>query len=107
MGGSRPSDGFDNSGFIYYVLNQNGIDYPRLTRDQILVGTRIEDFSELQIDDVIYFNVSDGNNMVLIGGIYLGGEKMIYASSSAGAVRESDISQGWYKDAFDFAIRMG
>jgi cell wall-associated NlpC family hydrolase len=107
MGGSRPSDGFDNSGFIYYVLNQNGVDFPRLTRDQILVGTRIEDFSELNADDIVYFDVVSGNNTVTIGGIYIGGNKMIYASSSAGAVHESDMSQGWYKDAFVFAIRMG
>lgn len=81
-GGSTPQTGFDCSGFVSYVFSQNGINLPRISRDQYNVGTNVA-FENLQPGDLIFFSIS-GNGIVDHDGIYLGGGQFINASSSKG-----------------------
>ena len=106
-GGANPMDGFDNSGFIYYVLNQNGIKCPRTIHEQVSIGPHVSDYDSLSAGDLVFFGDGSGSGTATYGGIYAGGGTMIYSSSSAGTVTQSDINQQWYKDVFVFGVKVG
>lgn len=81
-GGTTPQTGFDCSGYVSYVFNQNGISLPRVSRDQYTVGTKVA-FEDLQPGDLVFFSFV-GNGVVSHDGIYLGNGQFINASSSKG-----------------------
>lgn len=96
--GSTP-DGFDNSGFIYYVLRENGyITCPRGTEAQSRMGSRLE-YDEIKVGDLVFFT-DDGGSEVSFGGIYIGGGKMIACLMPGTLVREVDISTAYYRGNF-------
>ncbi|MBD5104551.1 MAG: C40 family peptidase [Ruminococcaceae bacterium] len=97
--GASPSEGFDNSGFIYYVLRENGfITCPRLTRDQAAMGTHIG-YDELKSGDLAFFSTADSGNPDF-GGIYIGGGQMIYSPMPGQTVKIADISSDYWKGTF-------
>jgi len=104
-GGATPDEGFDNSGFISYVLNRNGVNCPRTTHEQIAIGQRVTDYADLKSGDLVFFG--DGSGTAQFGGIYVGGGAMVYSSSGAGNVTQRDITQQWFKDAFVFGVSIG
>ncbi|MDE6726675.1 MAG: C40 family peptidase [Oscillospiraceae bacterium] len=92
--GSSPS-GFDNSGFVYYVLRENGyITCPRTTEAQSRMGART-DFSGLKPGDPVFFG-NDGSGEADFGGIFIGNGKMIACLSPGTSVREVDITTDYY-----------
>lgn len=96
--GSDP-DGFDNSGFVYYVLRENGyITCPRGTEAQSRMGTRL-DYNEIKDGDLVFF-CDDGSDEVSFGGIYVGGGKMIACLMPGTLVREVDITTDYYRSHF-------
>ena len=97
--GSTPDDGFDNSGFIYYVLRENGfINCPRLTYEQANMGTKIG-YGELKSGDLAFFCTDDSGNPDF-GGIYIGGGRIIYCPMPGQTVKEADITTDYWKNAF-------
>ncbi len=75
MGGNS-SDGFDNPGFIYYVLRENGFhSVPRGIAKQSEMGRQIE-FSELKAGDLVFF-YNEEDTAAGFGGIYIGNGEMI------------------------------
>ncbi len=96
--GSDP-DGFDNSGFIYYVLRENGyITCPRGTEEQSRMGTRLN-YDELKDGDLVFFS-DEGSDEVSFGGIYAGNGKMIACLMPGTLVREVDITTDYYRENF-------
>lgn len=96
--GETPS-GFDNSGFIYYVLRENGyITCPRTTEAQSHMGSSV-DKDKLKPGDLVFFG-NDGSNEADIGGIYIGGGKMIACLMPDTTVREVDITNDYYSENF-------
>ena len=96
--GSSP-DGFDNSGFIYYVLRENGyITCPRTTEAQSCMGTRVG-LDSLQTGDLVFFG-NDGSGEADFGGIYVGGGVMIACLMPGTNVREVDITTDYYVSNF-------
>lgn len=81
-GGSTPQTGFDCSGYTSYVFSQNGINLPRISRDQYKVGTWVA-FEKIQPGDLVFFSFAK-NGVVDHVGIYLGDGQLINASSSLG-----------------------
>ncbi len=79
-GGSSPS-GFDCSGFTKYVFGKNGINLPRVSRDQQNFGTRISP-SQVQPGDLV-FNGSPAYHV----GIYIGGGQYIHAPQTGDVVK--------------------
>lgn len=96
--GASP-DGFDNSGFVYYVLRENGyITCPRTTDAQSKMGAVIGR-DELKTGDLVFFG-NDGSGLADIGGIYIGDGKMICCQMPGTVVKEVDITTDYYVENF-------
>ena len=105
FGGADPENGFDNSGLIYYVLNQNGITCPRLTFEIAEMGTKIG-FDELQAGDIVFFEY-EGSGKADFGGIYIGDGMMIVSTDEDRPVSKVDITTNYYQRTFQYGIKIG
>lgn len=88
-GGTSPS-GFDCSGFVQYVLAENGKSVPRTTQEQFAGGQAV-DKSNLQAGDLVFYNWQCGTDATHVG-IYEGNGKMIHAPHSGDVVKEVDFN---------------
>ena len=88
-GGTSPS-GFDCSGFVQYVLAENGKSVPRTTQEQFAGGQAV-DKSNLQAGDLVFYNWQCGTDATHVG-IYEGNGKMIHAPHSGDVVKEIDFN---------------
>ena len=91
--GAKGPNTFDCSGFVYYCLKNAGVSCNYMTSSQWASTTRysrITSLSSAQRGDVLVFSGHVG--------IYLGGGRMIDASSSDGKVRQSSsvLKEGSY-----------
>ena len=97
-GGESPQTGFDNSGFIYYVLRENGyITCPRGVSAQSEWGTEIS-YSELAPGDLVFF--SEGGAVAEFGGIYSGDGVMVACLMPGTQVKEVNITTDYYRGHF-------
>lgn len=97
-GGTSPEQGFDNSGFIYYVLRENGyITCPRGVVAQSEMGAGLS-YSELKPGDLVFF--SEGGDYAEFGGIYAGEGIMIACLMPGTQVKEIDITTNYYTKNF-------
>jgi cell wall-associated NlpC family hydrolase len=91
-GGHDPS-GFDCSGFVHYVFNQNGVRVPRTVTEQFRAGRDV-DPPALEAGDLVFFTtVTSGASHV---GISIGGDEFVHAPSGAGAVRVERLSAPYW-----------
>ncbi|GEL08502.1 peptidoglycan-binding protein [Salisediminibacterium halotolerans] len=88
-GGTTPS-GFDCSGFIQYVFNQNGVDLPRTAAQQWNAGTTV---SSPRVGDVVFFETYRSGPSH--NGIYIGNNQFIHAGSSTGVTVANMNSSYW------------
>lgn len=88
-GGTSPS-GFDCSGFVQYVLAENGKSVPRTSQEQFAGGQAV-DKSNLQAGDLVFY----GNGEATHVGIYEGNNKIIHSPHTGDVVKESDFSTYW------------
>jgi len=105
-GKASPSEGFDCSGFVYYVFNHFGIKLQRSSKDQAKYGVRV-DKKDLRAGDLVFFDTDGGLNAVNHVGIYIGNGKFIHASSGSSAKKVviSDMSSGYYANRYMTARR--
>ncbi|MCM1298390.1 MAG: C40 family peptidase [Firmicutes bacterium] len=97
--GSTPEEGFDNSGFIYYVLRKNGfINVPRQTQDQAVMGANIG-YDELKSGDLAFFCTENSGNPDF-GGIYIGDGQLIYSPMPGQSVKTADITSEYWRNSF-------
>lgn len=105
MNGSSPETGFDNPGFIYYVLRENGfINCPRHTAEQASMGTHT-DYNGLKKGDLVFFS-TDNSGQADFGGIYIGNGQMIYCPYPEQTVQIADISSDYWVNAFFVGVRL-
>lgn len=101
MGGNSP-DGFDNPGFIYYVLRENGFhSCSHSIAKQSTMGRQIG-YEELKAGDLVFFGVDD-NTTAVFGGIYIGDGKMVACitpTKGEPGVMTSDITTPYYRHRF-------
>ena len=101
-GGSDPA-GFDCSGFVKYVLEQNGVAVPRTVTEQFRAGRQVTD-AQLEPGDLVFFStVSPGASHV---GIAIGGDEFVHAPSGAGEVRVERMSAPYWSTRFVGARRV-
>lgn len=79
-GGTTP-DGFDCSGFVKFVYEENGISLGRTSREQSREGTSVS-LSDLRPGDLIFFNMNRHNRLPIDHvGLYMGNGRFIHAPS--------------------------
>jgi len=105
--GAKGPNSFDCSGFVYWCLNQVGVNQGYLTSiGWRTVGKyeRVVSMSELKRGDVLVFSgSSSGTGHV---GIYIGGGRMIDAGSSRGRVVERSIETNYWRSHFLMAYHI-
>jgi len=81
--GAESRSGVDCSGLIYYIYRQVGVSVPRTSSSYGSFGTSVSR-SNMKPGDVITWDTRkyDGKTSITHVGIYVGGGKMIHASSS-------------------------
>ena len=95
-GGSTP-DGFDCSGLVQYVFGKNGISVPRVTYNQINVGSSVQP-NKLRPGDLVFFDTDRKKAGPDHVGIYIGGGKFIHAPRPGQGVKISSLSESFYMD---------
>ena len=98
-GGDTPTAGFDNSGFIYYVMRENGyITCPRGLSAQSQMGAVLV-YDELKAGDLVFFYDESLVN-VGFGGIYCGDGIMVACLMPGTQVKEINITTPYYQKHF-------
>ena len=89
-GGEDPSTGLDCSAFTQLVYRRNGVQLPRTSRQQAVVGREVlMDFGVVRPGDLLFF-ASNGSRVDHVA-IYVGGDRVLHATSSGGEVRYDDL----------------
>jgi len=94
---------FDCSGFTQFVYEQNGIEIPRVSRDQAQEGEFV-DREHLKRGDLIFFSSSKSDDVHHVG-IYLDNGNFIHASSAKKRVTISNLDEKYYKKHFKWGRR--
>jgi cell wall-associated NlpC family hydrolase len=92
-GGTSPSPGFDCSGFTQYVYRHFGIELPRVSYDQVNVGTPVAR-DQLQPGDLVFFKKS--GQLVHHVGIYVGNNCYMHAPQTGDVVKVSPLTRSDY-----------
>lgn len=88
-GGTSPS-GFDCSGYLNYVFDQNGVDLPRTVAQIWNAGSSV---SSPSVGDIVFFETyTSGPSHA---GIYVGGNQFIHAGTSTGVTISNMNSSYW------------
>ena len=105
--GAQEPNGFDCSGFTYYVFkNAAGITLPRTSSAQSKYGTYVSK-SNLKAGDLIFFDtVGPNNGAVTHVGIYIGNGQFIHAASGQGKVVINNLNSTYYVNAYVNARRV-
>lgn len=105
-GGSSPESGFDNPGFIAYVLNNSGITAERTVVALATLGSAVE-FSQLQAGDILFFASEEAGESPSFGGIYIGDGNMVYAPVPDELVKTATVTSPYWSKRFVTARRVG
>jgi len=101
-GGSDP-DGFDCSGFVWYVFARQGIALPRTVAAQFQIGTPVRP-DALQPGDLVFFDT--GSRPASHVGMMVGADLFVHAPSSHGVVRTEHLSTVYWSRRFVGARRL-
>ncbi len=102
-GGNSPKDGFDCSGLTMTVYRLNGLELPRSSREQYLLGTPVSR-EELRGGDLVFFATNGGNRISHVG-IYSGQDRFIHAPGRGKYIRTTSMSNSYFKSHFQGARR--
>ncbi|EON72525.1 NlpC/P60 family protein [Lysinibacillus sphaericus] len=95
FGGTKPSTGFDCSGYITYVYNNAGISTPRKTAAGFYNSAK--KVSTPKVGDLVFF-ANTYKPGISHAGIYIGNNQMINASNSG--VTIANINSTYWKQYF-------
>ena len=104
--GGRDPSGFDCSGFVWYVFDQNGVHVPRTVSEQFRAGADV-DPSDLRAGDLVFFDTINGSRQSATHvGISIGGDEFVHAPSTTGEVRVERLGSSYWGPRFVGARRM-
>lgn len=107
VSGQEGPNKFDCSGLVYYCLKQAGSNRGRYNAQgyaNVTEWKKIESMGDLQKGDLMFF-WSDTKHKIGHVAIYIGGGKVIDASSSNGKVVKRSCTTTWFKKYFRYARR--
>jgi cell wall-associated NlpC family hydrolase len=96
-GGATPQ-GFDCSGYVMYVYQQNGILLPRQVNRQYEAGKHIR-LRQTKPGDLVFFRTSRSGRLSHVG-IYVGGNRFIHAPRSGKRVSYADMGKPYWKKRY-------
>jgi hypothetical protein len=97
-GGNSSSKGFDCSGLTMVVYQLNGLELPRSSKEQWVVGTPVGR-SQLLKGDLVFFATSGGKSVSHVG-IYLGDNQFLHAPSKGSKIRISSLSNTYFSSRY-------
>ena len=100
--GGADLDGFDCSGFVWYVFARHGASMPRTVAEQYEVGGKVQ-LEDVQPGDLVFFRTA-GRGASHVG-IALGDGAFVHAPSSTGVVRVERLSASYWSERFIGARR--
>ena len=95
---------YDCSSFTKHVFAKQGINIPRVSRDQAQRGQYIQ-ARQLQKGDLVFFDSKKSTKVSHVG-IYLGRGDFIHASSAKDKVTISNLSSNYYSKHFKWGRRV-
>lgn len=101
-GGHSPEKGFDCSGLVFYVFQQNGMSLQRTADKQFLQGQEVP-ADQIKPGDLVFF--SHSGKYVDHVGIYAGNDLFIHAPRTGRTVSYDSMSTGYYQSHFRGAKR--
>jgi hypothetical protein len=93
-GGASAEEGFDCSGLTMAVYQLNGLNLPRSSRDQYVIGAPVER-AELAKGDLVFF-ATKGRAKVSHVGVYAGDDRFIHAPGKGKTIRVDSLSDRYY-----------
>ncbi|MDR2010070.1 MAG: C40 family peptidase [Bacteroidales bacterium] len=108
-GGTSPS-GFDCSGFIMYIFQNNNVNMPRTIDDMVKISNKV-DKDNVQPGDLVFFkgrNLSSNSigHVALVTEKTKDGFKMIHSSTSKGVIINDFEQYEYWKSRYLFAARI-
>jgi cell wall-associated NlpC family hydrolase len=101
--GGSDQDGFDCSGFVWYLFARQGIAVPRTVAAQFGVGVPVRP-DALQPGDLVFFDT--GGRPASHVGVVVGSDLFVHAPSSHGVVRTEHLSSQYWASRFVGARRV-
>jgi peptidoglycan endopeptidase LytE len=89
--GGTSASGFDCSGFVNYVFDEQGIALPRTSEEMFAESGSPVSASQLKPGDLVFFTIGSIHHV----GIYLGNDAFISATSSRGIHVDSLATKYW------------
>lgn len=107
--GGTDDNGFDCSGLIQYAYGQQGIVLPRISRDQMRMGTAVaRNVAALRPGDILGFSAERSSQITHVG-LYVGDGRFIHSSSSGvklSSLRSGNGDSRWWRDRWVGARRI-
>ena len=97
-GGTMADKGFDCSGLTEAVYQLNGLDLPRLSRDQYAAGSPVAK-DRLAKGDLVFF-ATTGPEKVSHVGVYIGDGCFIHAPGRGKTIRMDSLSGSYYSSRY-------
>lgn len=97
-GGDSPREGFDCSGFAWWVFRQNGMDLPRPSWEQYRTGREVAR-RELRPGDLVFFRIRTSGRSLHVGIVSSPG-RFIHSPRAGGVIIESSLENAFWKRHF-------
>lgn len=97
-GGTDRRTGFDCSGLTMVCYRLNGLDLPRVSRNQFRAGRPIPK-DRLRPGDLVFFATRGGGRVSHVG-LYIGSDRFIHAPRSGQTVRVARLSSPYFTRTF-------
>jgi len=101
--GGSDRDGFDCSGFVWYVFARQGISVPRTVASQFRAGAPVRP-NALRPGDLVFFDT--GGSPASHVGVVVGADLFVHAPSSRGVVRTEHLSAPYWASRYVGARRL-